>query len=104
MRPLPKVRCIHNTPIGPTGAAIEKPIIKPRTRKPGSIFPSLDNEVGYLPPRQGALPGGQVSRFIVGPSLAGTLSGGQVSRSQRTQRLARHLRGLASLCVSACRI
>jgi hypothetical protein len=32
-RPSASVRRIHSTPIGPTGAAIEKPIMRPLTRK-----------------------------------------------------------------------
>jgi hypothetical protein len=39
--PLVKVRCMQSRPIGPTGAAIEKPTINPRRRKLESKYSSL---------------------------------------------------------------
>lgn len=37
-RPSTNVRRIHKTPIGPTGAAIEKPIMSPFNKNEISIF------------------------------------------------------------------
>src|SRR5260221_7817311 len=47
-RPCASVRRMHSTPIGPTGAAIEKPISNPFSSKPAFIAPSylLDKEKG----------------------------------------------------------
>ncbi len=36
--PSANVRRMHNTPIGPTGAAMEKPMISPRKKNPRSIY------------------------------------------------------------------
>jgi len=47
MRPLTSDRLMHRTLMGPTGAAIERPMTNPLSKKAKSILPSHDISTGH---------------------------------------------------------